>query len=698
MLLCHLHPATIGLCLLASFFLAPPQPVEAHRPLTTKSSCDDDYGTSETALPVPDPTISWAFKHYVDCTHRAVWSSFVNPSPNFQFYVGVGVPPVERFEDVRANALIIGPGLPQLSEEEMASLPEEVRTDPVWTTTPNVGAYYHISPADQSTCDHLGTVMQGESTVRDGRCDFYEPFGQTNSWRVLDADNNNIPVEGATYHVVVFSQQNVSTKLGIALGTWVENFFTRFDLDAPTCMRDMSDFSEKEGDQTECFPKMSCSDVADDTTLGCAIDVTDADAAQPKVCELGQVCPDFLDLEICKAAIKPDERPMMGACGGERCPAAVKTWNAVNMKMHHGMMDYKYTGDADIDFVRQMIPHHIGAKHMCDGLLNLTCAEIDSIDSLDGLVHLCNHIDYEQQIEVGGMLKWLEERGLEAEAPCEFNTMDGMDGMTDLSMTRSANMDMAGDNMGMMMDMPKSCGALDSPSSAALLELNDKMMAIMAVDYSCDHSADFVRQMLPHHAAAIEMCQIVEETTEDEYIIELCSNITHTQHAEISWMHDWLTERDLAPAAPCGDCAEENFMQTPCEDLLSTSSFCHGLTAGQDGYCRCDDTITSDDFSCNAVSYLDGFGVFVPFTQCKRTCGLCPSNERSIWPHNCYSAMDMSTMEPEMGDMAGMGSVMMDEDEMGMDSLSASDASGARGWSCIGIFLYTAIGAASLLL
>ena len=43
-----------------------------------------------------------------------------------------------------------------------------------------------------------------------------------------------------------------------------------------------------------------------------------------------------------------------------------------------------------------------------------------------------------------------------------------------------------------------------------------------------------------------------------------------------------------------------------------------------------------------------------------------------------------------MGDMAGMGSFMMDEDKMEMDSLSASDASGARGWSCIGIFLYTA--------
>ena len=59
---------------------------------------------------------------------------------------------------------------------------------------------------------------------------------------------------------------------------------------------------------------------------------------------------------------------------------------------------------------------------------------------------------------------------------------------------------------------------------------------------------------------------------------------------------------------------------------------------------------------------------------------LCPSNERSIWPHNCYSAMDMSAMEPEMDDMAGMGSVVADEDKMNTESMGASDTSGAGGW------------------
>ena len=91
----------------------------AHRGLLTGPSCDDDFGTSATALPIPDATISWAFKHYLDCTHRVVWAKFANPAANSNFYVGVGVPPIQRQAATRADALIIGPGLPTLSDADM---------------------------------------------------------------------------------------------------------------------------------------------------------------------------------------------------------------------------------------------------------------------------------------------------------------------------------------------------------------------------------------------------------------------------------------------------------------------------------------------------------------------------------------------------------------------------------------------------
>ena len=216
-----------------------------------------------------------------------------------------------------------------------------------------LGAYYHVSPQDQSTCNHLGTVMFGESTVRNGRCDFYEPFGQTHSWRVLDADENVIPVEGATYHVVVFLQEDVSAKFGIALGTWVENFWNAYDIDTPGCMRVMDDFSEKNGDQSDCFPNLSCPALGQEEDVGCVVDAEEVQANE--VCELGQVCPDFLDPELCVVGGFKYVEPTMGSCGGQRCPAAVNMWEMVNMKMHEGMMDLEYTGNVEIDFVRGMV-------------------------------------------------------------------------------------------------------------------------------------------------------------------------------------------------------------------------------------------------------------------------------------------------------------------------------------------------------
>lgn len=217
----------------------------AHRPATTKRSCNGDYGSSATTLSVADPTISWSFSHYLDCTHCSVWITFENEMPDQRFYVGVGIPPQDRFAATRLDALIIGPGLPLLTAEEWSRVLEGFCNYPVWNTD-GIRAYFHASPKDQSTCNHLGIIMEDASTVVDGRCDLFEPYGRMHSWRVLDADDNILPQgNGATYHVVIFLQEDTSAKVGIALGTWVENFVTRYNIDTPTCTRNLGNFSEK---------------------------------------------------------------------------------------------------------------------------------------------------------------------------------------------------------------------------------------------------------------------------------------------------------------------------------------------------------------------------------------------------------------------------------------------------------------------
>jgi len=305
--------------------------------------------------------------------------------------------------------------------------------------------------------------------------------------------------------------------------------------------------------------------------------------------------------------------------------------------MHAGMMDLEYTGNADIDFVRGMIPHHIGAVDMCEGLLhNLTCTVVEDVDNLEGLVHFCNHVKLEQDIEVGGMRRWLENKNISEISTCDSEAML----MAKNNHNETGHMGNIGHDMGTAFDMQtqESCGNVTALSSEKLIEVNHKMHDLMAVKYTCSHSLDFVRMMLPHHAGAVDMCDILTETTQDSYLMELCSNITHTQRAEITWMSQWLEARDMAVRAPCDqNCSLEVVPFAPCEDTLSTSSFCHGI-AGQslDGYCRCDEaTFNANGYSCGAPTWVEGFGLFVPEALCQRTCGKCSSSERPLWVPAC---------------------------------------------------------------
>jgi uncharacterized protein (DUF305 family) len=128
--------------------------------------------------------------------------------------------------------------------------------------------------------------------------------------------------------------------------------------------------------------------------------------------------------------------------------------------------------------------------------------------------------------------------------------MENMHTMPDGTMMSNADM-LSLEQMGMMMG----CGEMDCPSTSMYMHENMEMHEGMAIEFTSDPEVDFVRGMIPHHAGAIIMCDIVRATTNtttiDPFIDELCSAIEAGQQAEVDAMTSWLVDKGLAPETSC---------------------------------------------------------------------------------------------------------------------------------------------------
>jgi uncharacterized protein (DUF305 family) len=91
-----------------------------------------------------------------------------------------------------------------------------------------------------------------------------------------------------------------------------------------------------------------------------------------------------------------------GAAPAATESAATKAYKAANDAMHRDM-NVPLTGDADVDFVRGMIPHHQGAIDM---------AKIVLAHGKDPAIRkLAEEVIAAQDTEIAMMRKWLASKG-----------------------------------------------------------------------------------------------------------------------------------------------------------------------------------------------------------------------------------------------------------------------------------------------
>lgn len=181
-----------------------------------------------------------------------------------------------------------------------------------------------------------------------------------------------------------------------------------------------------------------------------------------------------------------------GAMNMQSMNPAAKAFAEASSKMHKEM-SIQFSGNADVDFARAMIPHHQGAIDMSEIALKH--------GSDPSVKKLANEIIETQRKEIAQMRAWLQR-----------NTA-----------------------------LPPGSDA--AAATKAFLDVNAKMHKDMTMTFSGKADVDFMTAMVPHHEGAVEMAKVLLQFGKDPELRKLADEVIRTQNEEITMMRDWLKRR-----------------------------------------------------------------------------------------------------------------------------------------------------------
>jgi hypothetical protein len=156
-----------------------PQRLQAHRPIFS----DDAATSAGSAIPMVDPDVSQVVYREVTGKSPQVWLTFTVPQ-DFNLFIQIGVPVIDRLKDFRPAMVVVGPGLPE--KDAPFKLPKG-----------------------------MGARVFSTKDVEKPRF-FHEHFTSTDSW-ILRSETVRLTKPGR-YYLVAFSPQKQTGKLWLSIG------------------------------------------------------------------------------------------------------------------------------------------------------------------------------------------------------------------------------------------------------------------------------------------------------------------------------------------------------------------------------------------------------------------------------------------------------------------------------------------------